>query len=67
VLPTESACTCKFSEDCHFFRISQKNAHSLNLLDKYCIKWPEQCQIHQKRRVGAPVSITLWPAGKLSF
>jgi hypothetical protein len=67
MLQGEKDCTCRFRETCHFFNIGQKNGHSLNLLDIYCVKWPEKCQIHEKRRVGAPVSITLWPAGKVAL
>ncbi len=62
----EKAGSCRYSQTCHFFNIAQKNGHSLNMLDIYCVKWPEQCQIFQKRRVGAPVSITLWPGGTLA-
>jgi hypothetical protein len=35
------------------------------LMEHYCLVGPEQCKIHEKRMVGATVSITLWPAGKL--
>ena len=65
MLQSGNECTCRFRESCHFFNIAQKNGHSLNMLDIYCVKWPERCQIYEKRRVGAPVSITLWPAGKV--
>ena len=62
---TQNARTCRYQGSCHFFNLPQKNGHSLNMLDPYCVKWPERCQIYEKRRVGAPVSITLWPAGKV--
>jgi hypothetical protein len=63
---TEFTGTCRYQTSCHFFNIAQKNDHSTHLLELYCVKWPEQCQIHQKRKTGAPVSITLWPTGKVT-
>jgi len=63
---TEFTGTCRYQTSCHFFNIAQKNDHSTHLLELYCVKWPEQCQIHQKRNTGAPVSITLWPTGRVS-
>ena len=59
----ENACTCTYRQTCHFFNIAQKNDHSTHLFKLYCVEWPEQCLIHQKRKVGAPVSMA--PLGLL--
>jgi len=29
------------------------------------VEWPQKCAIYQARNTGKPVSITLWPTGKL--
>lgn len=58
------ASTCEYSSRCHFFNITEKNDHSSHVRELYCVKWPQQCQIFQTRKRGAPVPITLWPGGK---
>jgi hypothetical protein len=58
--------TCRYQQSCHFYNISRKNDSSSRLRELYCVKWPEQCKIHQTRHTGAPVPITLWPTGKVS-
>ena len=65
-MQTDNTCACRYKETCHFFNITPKNDASNRLQELYCVKWPEQCLIHQKRRTGAPVTITLWPTGKVT-
>jgi hypothetical protein len=64
---TESESSCRFRQTCHFYTITGKNDYSIHLKELYCIKWPEQCKIHQSRSAGRLVAITLWPTGKLSL
>ena len=40
---------CPFQRDCHFFNIEGMTVHNKN----------------QNKRIGKPVTITLWPSGKL--
>jgi hypothetical protein len=35
------------------------------LKEIYCIEWPQKCAIHEAKATRKPVSITLWPTGKL--
>jgi hypothetical protein len=35
------------------------------LKELYSIEWPKKCAIYQAKAVGTPVSIALWPTGKL--
>jgi hypothetical protein len=62
--PVEGASTCEYSSRCHFFNITEKNDHSSHVRELYCVNWPQQCQIFQTRKRGAPVPITLWPGGR---
>jgi hypothetical protein len=39
--------------------------NSLMLKQMYCVEWPERCAIHEARRKGRAVTITLWPTGQL--
>jgi len=57
--------TCRYKQSCHFYNIDQKNDRSARLRELYCVKWPEQCKIHQTRRTGGAVTITIWPAGRV--
>lgn len=56
---------CHFQRDCHFYNIEGMTAHNKNLKEIYCQEWPEKCAIYQNKRIGKPVTITLWPSGKL--
>jgi hypothetical protein len=49
----------------NFHDITQKNDYSARLREFYCVKWPKQCNIHQRRRTGGDVTITLWPRRKV--
>ena len=57
--------TCQYQQSCHFYNIGGKNGASIRLREVYCVKWPEQCKIHQTRRTGSPVSIVMWPTGRV--
>ena len=35
------------------------------LKELYCIEWPQKCAIYQAKVLRIPVTITLWPTGKL--
>ncbi len=59
--------SCPYRQDCHFYNIKQMSPNSQHLKELYCLEWPEKCQIHAARAAGRPVSITLWPAGKLKI
>jgi hypothetical protein len=37
------------------------------LMEIYCIEWPQKCAIYEAKATGKPVSITLWPTGKLQI
>ena len=58
---------CRFQGDCHFRNIQEMNAGNLLLKERYCDEWPEKCAIYQYKSVGKPISITLWPTGKLQL
>ena len=57
--------TCRYRQSCHFYNLGGKNNANLRLRDLFCVKWPEQRKIHQTRRTAAPVSITMWPTGRV--
>lgn len=61
----EPAGNCRFRQACHFYNIRQMTPHSARLKEAYCVEWPEKCAIYVAKATGKPVSITLWPAGKL--
>ena len=65
VTTNETAVTCRYQQICHFFGMAQKNDNSARLIELYCVKWPQQCRIHQKRAAGATIPITLWPTGRV--
>jgi len=56
---------CRFRTGCHFYNIKEMVASNLRLKELYCIEWPQKCAIYQAKATGKPVSITLWPTGKL--
>jgi len=57
---------CKYQGDCHFRNIKEMNASNHLLKERYCEQWPEKCAIYQQKVLGKPVTITLWPTGKLA-
>jgi hypothetical protein len=57
---------CKYQGDCHFRNIKEMNASTQLLKERYCEQWPEKCAIFQYKALGKPVTITLWPTGKLA-
>lgn len=56
---------CQYRGKCHFYGIKKMTPDNLRLRELYCLEWPEKCAIFQQKRVGKPVSITLWPVGEL--
>jgi len=56
---------CRYRTNCHFYNIKKMVASNLRLKELYCEQWPQKCAIYQARAAGKPVSITLWPTGKL--
>jgi hypothetical protein len=61
----EQESNCKFRSTCHFFNIKSMTPANKRLKEIYCIEWPQKCTIYQAKIRGKPVSITLWPTGKL--
>ena len=57
---------CRFCGGCHFYNIKNMVASSLTLKELYCEQWPKKCAIFQAKSTGRPISITLWPNGKLA-
>jgi hypothetical protein len=58
--------TCPFQRDCHFFNIREMVASTLRLKELYCQGMPSRCAIFQARAIRKPVTITLWPTGKIA-
>jgi hypothetical protein len=56
---------CQFRSTCHFFSMKNMTPSSKRLMEIYCIEWPQKCAIYQAKAGGRPISITLWPTGKL--
>ncbi len=56
---------CRYRNGCNFFNIQEMVAANLRLKELYCEQWPQRCAIYQQRSVGKPVTITLWPTGRL--
>ncbi len=56
---------CDYRKTCHFFTIKNLTPENKKIRELYCIEWPQKCAIYQARATGKPVSITLWPTGKL--
>ncbi len=61
----EQESDCEYRDTCHFYNMKNMTLHSEKLRELYCTKWPQKCAIYQARATGKPVSITLWPTGKL--
>ncbi len=56
---------CEYRKTCHFYNSKQMLFAERRLKEIYCIEWPQKCAIYQAKATGKPVSITLWPTGKL--
>ena len=63
---SEENSSCEYRKRCHFNNIPQMTPANKRFKEIYCIEWPQKCAIHQVMATGKPVSITLWPTGKLS-
>ena len=64
---SEQESDCEYRNTCHFYNSKQMIFAERRLKGIYCIESPEKCAIYQQARViGKPLSITLWPTGKLS-
>ena len=63
-MPEEES-DCDYRETCHFYSMENVTPHSRKLKGLYCIEWPQKCAIYKAKATGKPVSITLWPTGKL--
>ncbi len=61
----EQESICQYLSTCHFFNIKTMTPVNKRLKEIYCIEWPQKCAIYEAQATGKPVSITLWPTGKL--
>ena len=62
---SEQESDCEYRQTCHFWNIKQMTPANKRLKEIYCIEWPQKCAIYRAIVMGNPVSITLWPTGKL--
>ena len=62
---TKQAGICEYRKTCHFFNMKNMTPENKRIRDFHCIEWPEKCEIHRARVLNMPVSITLWPTGKI--
>jgi hypothetical protein len=62
---SEQESDCDYRNICHFWNIKNMTPSNQRLREIYCIEWPQKCAIYQAKAMGKPVSITLWPTGKL--
>ncbi len=62
---TDKPAQCPYRTRCHFHNIEHMSPSNLRLKELYCVEWPERCAIFAAKRAGKPVSITLWPTGRL--
>ncbi len=56
---------CRFRETCHFYNIKTLTPHNENLIEIYCVAWPEKCKIYDQKSRAKTVPITLWPTGPI--
>jgi hypothetical protein len=56
---------CQFRSTCYFFNIKTMIPSNKRLKEIYCIERPQKYAIYQVMAAGRPVSITLWPTGKI--
>jgi hypothetical protein len=63
-MPEEES-KCEYRKICHFYNMKNMTPSNKRLKEIYCIEWPQKCAIYQVKAAGRPVSITLWPTGKL--
>ena len=62
---TEQESDCEYRKTCHFYNMKNMTPANKRLKELYCLEWPLKCAINQAKMMGRPVSITLWPTGKL--
>jgi hypothetical protein len=62
---SEQESTCQFCSTCHFHTMKNMTPENRKIREIYCIEWPEKCEIYRAKLLKMPVSITLWPTGKL--
>ena len=62
---TEQESDCEYRKTCHFYNMKNMTPANKRLKELYCLEWPLKCAINQAKTMGRPVSITLWPTGKL--
>ena len=62
---TEQESDCEYRKTCHFYSMKNMTPNSRKLKGLYCIEWAQKCAIYKAKTGGKPVSITLWPTGKL--
>lgn len=63
----EQKSDCEYRETCPFCSMKNMTSANKKLMELYCIEWPKKCAIYQAKYIGKPVSITLWPNGKLQI
>ena len=61
----EQESDCGYRNTCHFYNMKNMTPSNKRLKELYCTEWPQKYVIYQAKAVGKPVSITLWPMGKL--
>ncbi len=61
----EQESNCEYRKTCHFYNMKNMTPANKRLKEIYCIEWPQKCAIYEAKATAKPVSITLWPTGKL--
>ena len=61
----EQESNCDYRKTCHFYNMKNMTPANKRLKELCCIERPLKCEIYKAKAVGKPVSITLWPTGKL--
>ena len=56
---------CMYHLACHFYNIGEMTPSSQVLKERYCMQRPDKCRICQRKSLGKPVPITLWPNGNI--
>ena len=57
---------CPYRDGCHFFNIRKMTPSNQVLREQYCHERPDKCAIFRQKKTGQPISITLWPTGRLT-
>jgi len=61
----EQESICQYRSTCHFYNMKNMTPANKRLREIYCIECPQKCAINQAKVLRIPVTITLWPTGKL--